>query len=48
MDRGAWQATVHEVSESDMTEDTHSLLSDPQHLTPNNNLTTFLDPLESI
>ena len=48
MDRGAWQATVHEVAESDMTEYTHGLLSDPQHLTPNDNPTIFLYPLESI
>ena len=27
MDRGAWQATVHGVTESDMTEDFHFLTS---------------------
>ena len=28
MDRGAWQATVHGVTESDMTEHIHILYSD--------------------
>ena len=28
MDKGAWQATVREVAESDMTENTHKCLSE--------------------
>ena len=32
MDRGAWQATVHGVAESDMTEHTHMMITDLEAL----------------
>ena len=32
MDRGAWQATVHRVAESDMTEETEISTTDVYHM----------------